>query len=125
MDKQQTGRDAAIGVGGDRLNVQEITEAGSINPGVAVVHVTIPLAAANSYAVALPPAAECFGQKILVRGIRASGTYVDGEVTVTPPTDGVAASGITTDPMTATNDYVWIENVQGLFWRQIAELSTP
>lgn len=124
MDKQQSGRDAAIGVGGDRLRIQEISEAGAIEPGVGVVHVTIPLAAADSYAVSLPPAAECYDERIFIRGIRASGTYVDGDVTVTPPTDGLIASGITTDTMTATNDYVLVENVKGLFWRQVAEVTT-
>jgi hypothetical protein len=71
----------------------------------------IPLADADSYQVKLPPVADTGGQVYRFLGRRATGNYVDGEVTVVAYGDGFTFSE--TDGMTATADRLKVENFMG------------
>lgn len=121
MENRTTGRDSAV-KGSPQPNI--VSAATTINAGQTHVVALIPLASANSYQIKLPPVAECGDEIYLIRGVRASGSYVNGGVTVDSQNDGIIADGITTDPMTANHDYVLVQAVKGQFWRQIAEVTT-
>lgn len=109
---------------GENQTVPRITEATTLTGGQTRVDVTIPLATADDYAITLPPVAECAGREFVFRGIRASGSYVDGAVTIQDQDDSILASDIASDPMTATNDYVVVANRGGLFWVITEEVTT-
>lgn len=100
-----------------------VDEATQLEGGQNVIEATIPLASANSYAITLPPVASCPWQRFLVWAKRATGSYVDGGVTLQDADDNSVAN-FASDAMTATNDYVYVENVGGRFWRLVAEVTT-
>lgn len=53
-----------------------------------------------------------------------SRSYVDGGVQLKDKADGIKASGLTADKLTAATDFWHVRNVLGLFWQQVAETTT-
>lgn len=81
----------------------------------------IPLAAADSYVIKLPPISDTVGQRYSLYGRRATGSYVDGEVTVDDHGDGGLSA---TDGMTATGDHLCLEPFMGLLWKTVYDVTT-
>lgn len=127
MNEGKSGRDVSIGV--SPVSHRVVTEATTLTGNDEHVKVTIPLASASDYDVTLPPLSERPGQKIFISCVRANGSYSDGGVQVVDQSDGItvpAAVGLTNDKLTtpANGDHVYVENVMGLFWHEISELTT-
>ena len=101
----------------------QVAAAVSLRPCDNVVRATIPLADANSYAITLPLLGECPGAEFTIIGVRASGNYVDGQVTVVDHADG-AGGQLTTDGMSATADRLHIKNCGGKFYATLADVTT-
>lgn len=92
-----------------------VTEATTLTPSQRNVDVVIPLASADTYAITLPPVGHCNGMRFCFYARRTTGVYVDGGVTVQDQNDNWITD-FTSDAMTATGDYVIVENVAGKFW---------
>jgi hypothetical protein len=122
MQEGKTGRDIAVGARPVRHRV--VTGAVTLDADDEHVIAEIPLAAASDYDITLPPLSARPGQVIYVSCRRASGSYVDGGVQLVDQTDGIKAAGLSNDKLTAATDFWHVENVLGLFWRQIAETTT-
>lgn len=118
----KTGRDIAIGA--RPVKTRKVSAATTLTGNDEHVRVVIPLASANDYDVTLPPLTERPGQVIYISCERASGSYVDGGVQLVDQSDGIKSAGLSNDKLTAATDFWHVENVLGLFWRQIAETTT-
>lgn len=92
-----------------------ITEATTLQPGQNSVEVTIPLLTADDFAITLPPVGACAGELFFIHGIRASGTYSSGAVTVQDQDDNLNTD-IASDPITTSADYVAVRNYDGKLW---------
>lgn len=93
-----------------------------LNPQDVFVLATIPLT--GSYKIKLPPVAEAVENaeyNILFK--RATGTYVDGEVTVIAYGDAMI-SFAETDGATANNDRLAIKNIRRRYWRLVEDVTT-
>ena len=84
-------------------------------PDEVSVIATIPLADADTYDLELPDTPEAFDRDYVIIGVRASGSYVDGEVQVTAPT-GVQFALPTIDAMKASGSRLRIRNVRGRYY---------
>lgn len=122
MQEGKTGRN--VSVGAQPVSHRTITAATTLTAADEHVKVTIPLAAADDYDVYLPPLSARPGQEIYISCVRAAGSYVDGGVQLKDSADGIKASGLTADKLTAAADFWHVRNVLGLFWLQIAETTT-
>jgi hypothetical protein len=103
--------------------VLKVEEATTLLPHQTVVKAVIPLADANSYAITLPKVADGENREFVIFGIRASGSYVDGVVTVQDADDGIADNYASSD-LTANGDHVVVKNFAGRFYREIVERTT-
>lgn len=111
------------GKGGIRFITAANAVAGVVllEPGDTNVIAEIPLAAANDYAIHLPPVGECVGQTYSILGRRATGSYVDGEVDVDDRGDaGLSA----TDGLSANSDRLVIRNFMGIHWDVLVDITT-
>lgn len=102
------------------------TAAASLQPYERNVRATIPLASANDYDITLPPVGAVeHGAEFVIRGVRASGTYVDGGVRVVSAGDEVRATKIVDDKMTADGtDEVSFRNMYNQYWLQLQDVTT-
>jgi hypothetical protein len=123
MENYRSARDKALGA--DFQTEVQVSAATTLTPTQRNVLATIPLAAANDYSVTLPPVGECEdGARFLIRGVRASGSYVDGGVDVLAAGDEDRTTTIVADKMTASTDLVLVECVMGRYWRQLQDITT-
>lgn len=122
MEKGNTGRDVAVGAA--QVKSREITAAATLTGNDHHVIAVIPLASASDFDITLPPLAENPGQEIVVTVRRATGSYVDGGVQLVANSDGYKAAGLTNDKLTTVGDFWHVRNVAGLWWQEIAELTT-
>lgn len=105
-------------------SVLRVTAAITLNPGDENVVAVVPLAAANTYNILLPPVGSCPGAKFWIKAERAAGTYVDGEVVVKGQDKSITGSVFTADGLTATNDHLYIINVAGQLWHALVDVTT-
>lgn len=91
--------------------------------GTKVLDVTVPLAAADTYAITLPPVASCPGSRLVAIAARATGVYVDGEVTIQDQ-DDAATADYASDALTAAADVLVIENFGGVMWVEHHNVTT-
>jgi len=105
-------------------SVLRVTAAITLNPGDENVVAVVPLAAANTYNILLPPVGSCPGAKFWIKAERAAGVYVDGEVVVKGQDKSITGSVFTADGLTATNDHLYIINVAGQLWHALVDVTT-
>ena len=105
-------------------SVLRVTAAITLNPGDENVVAVVPLAAANTYDILLPPVGSCPGAKFWIKAERAAGVYVDGEVVVKGQDKSITGSVFTADGLTATNDHLYIINVAGQLWHALVDVTT-
>ena len=105
-------------------SVLRVTAAITLNPGDENVVAVVPLAAADTYNILLPPVGSCPGAKFWIKAERASGVYVDGEVVVKGQDKSITGSVFTADGLTATNDHLYIINVAGQLWHALVDVTT-
>lgn len=105
-------------------SVLRVTGAITLNPGDENVVAVVPLAAANTYNILLPPVGSCPGAKFWIKAERAAGVYVDGEVVVKGQDKSITGSVFTADGLTATNDHLYIINVAGQLWHALVDVTT-
>lgn len=122
MNESKTGRD--VSVGSRPVSHRVITAAETLTGEDEHVIAEVPLAAADDFDITLPPLSARPWQKIVVTARRASGSYVDGGVQLVDQSDGYKSAGLTADKLTAAGDFWYVENVGGLYWREIEELTT-
>jgi len=94
-----------------------VTAATTLSPNQQVIKATVPLASANSYAITLPPVGQTKGARVFVYAVRASGSYVDGAVTVQCQDDGFSA--LDSLQLTTAKQWILFENVGGKLWRVV------
>ena len=100
-----------------------VSKATSLGVSDTVVRATIPLASADSYDITLPPVSSAPGVRYYIEFVVATGTYVDGTVTVKGRGDevgGAFASG----SVATTNDFLVIDNIAGRRWAETASKVT-
>lgn len=122
MQESRTGRMESIG--STPVSHRVVTEAETLTANDVHIVAEIPLASANDYTITLPPLSARPWQEILVTVRRASGTYVNGGVQLSAGSDGYKAAGLTNDKLTTAGDFWHVRNVGGLWWQEIAELTT-
>lgn len=100
-----------------------VTAATTLNPSQCDVEVQIPLASADSYAITLPPVGQCNGMRFTFIARRITGTYVDGEVTIQDQDDNLITN-LASDGLTASGDYLAIDNLGGRIWVTAYDVTT-
>jgi hypothetical protein len=121
MQEGKVGR--SVSIGANPVSHRTITAAETLTAADEHVKVVIPASNADDYDVYLPPLSARPGQEIYISCVRAAG-YSNGGVQLKDSADGIKASGLTADKLTANTDFWHVRNVLGLFWLQIAETTT-